>query len=254
LQRFNSKTQNRKLFERQDLPQIDLDSTTINGKRYYWTPDGALYPSVTTVLSSNEEKKAGLDRWRKKVGEAEANRISRRASDRGTQLHQICEDYLLNKENYLAKHMPLHIELFGHIRPVLDENVEVVYGNELALFSHTLKTAGRTDMFCRFQGMNTVVDFKTATKDKKDDWIEDYFLQSTCYAIMLEEVYRDIMPMHIPQIAIVIAVEDGENKQQLFVKRTSDYREKVLKVFSDYHDQNPLPKGVVTGNLFENTL
>ena len=242
------------MFERQDLPQIDLDSTTIKGKRYYWTPDGALYPSVTTVLSSNEEKKAGLDRWRKKVGEAEANRISRRASDRGTQLHQICEDYLLNKENYLAKHMPLHVELFGHIRPVLDENVEVVYGNELALFSHTLKTAGRTDMFCRFQGMNTVVDFKTATKDKKDDWIEDYFLQSTCYAIMLEEVYRDIMPMHIPQIAIVIAVEDGENKQQLFVKRTSDYREKVLKVFSDYHDQNPLPKGVVTGNLFENTL
>ena len=242
------------MFERQDLPQIDLDSTTIKGKRYYWTPDGALYPSVTTVLSSNEEKKAGLDRWRKKVGEAEANRISRRASDRGTQLHQICEDYLLNKENYLAKHMPLHVELFGHIRPVLDENVEVVYGNELALFSHTLRTAGRTDMFCRFQGMNTVVDFKTATKDKKDDWIEDYFLQSTCYAIMLEEVYRDIMPMHIPQIAIVIAVEDGENKQQLFVKRTSDYREKVLKVFSDYHDQNPLPKGVVTGNLFENTL
>ena len=254
MQRFNSKTQNRKLFERQDLPQIDLDSTTIKGKRYYWTPDGALYPSVTTVLSSNEEKKAGLDRWRKKVGEAEANRISRRASDRGTQLHQICEDYLLNKENYLAKHMPLHVELFGHIRPVLDENVEVVYGNELALFSHTLRTAGRTDMFCRFQGMNTIVDFKTATKDKKDGWIEDYFLQSTCYAIMLEEVYRDIMPLHIPQIAIVIAVEDGENKQQLFVKRTSDYREKVLKVFSDYHDQNPLPKGVVTGNLFENTL
>ena len=242
------------MFERQDLPQIDLDSTTINGKRYYWTPDGALYPSVTTVLSSNEEKKAGLDRWRKKVGEVEANRISRRASDRGTQLHQICEDYLLNKENYLAKHMPLHIELFGHIRPILDENVEVVYGNELALFSHTLRTAGRTDMFCRFQGMNTVVDFKTATKDKKDGWIEDYFLQSTCYAIMLEEVYKDIMPLHIPQIAIVIAVEDGENKQQLFVKRTSDYREKVLKVFTEYHGQNPLPKGVVTGNLFENTL
>ena len=232
MQRFNSKTQNRKLFERQDLPQIDLDSTTINGKRYYWTPDGALYPSVTTVLGSNQEKKAGLDRWRKKVGEAEANRISRRASDRGTQLHQICEDYLLNKENYLAKHMPLHIELFGHIRPILDENVEVVYGNELALFSHTLRTAGRTDMFCRFQGMNTVVDFKTATKDKKDGWIEDYFLQSTCYAIMLEEVYKDIMTLHIPQIAIIIAVEDGENKQQLFVKKTSDYREKILKVFS----------------------
>ena len=252
MQRFNSKTQNRKLFERQDLPQIDLDSTTINGKRYYWTPDGALYPSVTTVLGSNQEKKAGLDRWRKKVGEAEANRISRRASDRGTQLHQICEDYLLNKENYLGKHMPLHIELFSHIRPVLDENVEVVYGNELALFSHTLKTAGRSDMFCRFMGVNTIVDFKSATTNKREDWIEDYFLQSTAYAIMLEEVYKEVKPIAIPQIAIIIAVEEGENKYQLFTKQTSEYREKVKQTFGQYFENNPLPKGVVTGNLFEN--
>jgi genome maintenance exonuclease 1 len=107
-------------------------------------------------------------------------------------------------------------------------------------------------MFCRFQGLDTVVDFKTATKDKKDGWIEDYFLQSTCYAIMLEEVYGDIILHEIPQIAIVIAVEDGENKQQLFVKKTSDYREKVLNVFNNYHDQNPLPKAVYTPKLTEN--
>lgn len=253
MQRFNSKiTKSRKLFERKDLAQIDLDSTTIDGKRYYWTPDGALYPSVTSVLGSNQDKKAGLDKWRKQVGEAKANQISRRASDRGTALHSICEDYLLNKDNYLDKRMPLHIELFSHIRPVLDENVEVIYGNELALFSHRLKTAGRTDMFCRFQGINTIVDFKTATKDKKEGWIEDYFLQSTCYAIMLEEVYKDLEPIHIPQIAIVIAVEDGENKQQLFVKRTSDYRDKVFAFFDDYHSKNELPKGVRTPSLFEN--
>lgn len=254
MQRFSSKTtKSRKIFERKDLAQIDLDSTTIDGKRYYWTPDGALYPSVTSVLGSNQDKKAGLDRWRKQVGEQEANRISRRASDRGTALHSICEDYLLNKENFLAKRMPLHIELFNHIRPVLDENVEVIYGNELALFSHTLKTAGRTDMFCRFQGVNTIVDFKTATKDKKEGWIEDYFLQSTCYAIMLEEVYKDLGPIHIPQIAIVVAVEEGETKQQLFVKKTSDYRDKVFAFFNDYHSKNELPKGVQTLNLFENT-
>lgn len=254
MQRFNSKTnQNRKYFERKDLDQIDLDSTTIDGKRYYWTPDGALYPSVTSVLGSNQEKKDGLQRWKDKVGEQEANRISRRASSRGTQLHQICEDYLLNKENYLSKHMPPHIELFNSIRPILDESVEVIYGNELALFSHTLKTAGRTDMFCRFQGVNTIVDFKTATKDKKEQWIQDYFLQSTAYAIMLEEVYKDIQPIHIPQIAIVIAVEDGEQKQQLFVKRTSDYREKVLSFFTEYHSKNTLPStAVYTRSLFEN--
>ena len=253
MQKFNSKiNRNRKYFERKDLDQIDLDSTTIDGKRYYWTPDGALYPSVTSVLGSNQEKKEGLQRWKEKVGEQEANRISRRASSRGTQLHQICEDYLLNKDTYLDKHMPPHIELFNSIRPILDENVEVVYGNELALFSHTLKTAGRTDMFCKFQGIDTIVDFKTSTKDKKEHWIQDYFLQSTAYAIMLEEVYKDIQPFHIPQIAIVIAVEDGEQKQQLFVKKTSEYRDKVMEAFSGYHDKNELPQGVHTRSLFEN--
>lgn len=254
MQRFNSKTQNRKLFERQDLPQIDLESTTINGKRYYWTPDGALYPSVTTVLSSNEEKKAGLQRWRNKVGEAEADRISRRASGRGTELHNICEDYLLNKNNYLHKRMPLSVELFKNIQHVLDEHVEVIYGNELALFSHTLKTAGRSDMFCRFMGVNTIVDFKTATTNKREDWIEDYFLQSTAYAIMLEEVYKDLKPLAIPQIAILIAVEEGENKYQLFIKQTSEYREKVKQTFGQYFENNPPPKGVRTGDLFEKAL
>ena len=149
--------------------------------------------------------------------------------------------------------MPLHIELFNHIRTILDKSVEVIYGNEIALFSHTLKTAGRTDMFCRFQGIDTIVDFKTATKDKKEQWIEDYFLQSTCYAIMLEEVYKDVQKIHIPQIAIVVAVEDGEEKQQLFVKKTSEYREKVLSFFADYHFKNPLPNtAVYTRSLFEN--
>jgi len=241
------------LFERQDLPQIDLDSTTINGKRYYWTPDGVLYPSVTTVLSSNEEKKAGLQRWRKRVGEAEADRISRRASGRGTEMHNICEDYLLNKDDYIHGRMPISVELFKNIQPILDEHVEVIYGNELALFSHTLKTAGRSDMFCRFMGVNTIVDFKSATTNKREDWIEDYFLQSTAYAIMLEELYKDVKPIVIPQIAIIIAVEEGENKYQLFTKQTSEYREKVKQTFGQYFENNPLPKGVVTGNLFEDT-
>ena len=102
-------------------------------------------------------------------------------------------------------------------------------------------------------GVNTIVDFKTATKDKKEQWIQDYFLQSTAYAIMLEEVYKDIQTIHIPQIAIIIAVEDGEQKQQLFVKKTSDYREKVLSFFTQYFSKNPLPNtAVYTRSLFEN--
>ena len=231
----------RKTFEIQELPAIDLDSTYIEGKRYYRTPDGALYPSVTTILSAMKDQ-TFLVEWRKKVGLKEANRISKRATDRGTEMHQICEDYLRNKPNYIGRAMPIAVELFKNIQPVIDENIEVVYGNELALFSHTLKTAGRTDVFCRFQGVNTIADFKTANKDKREDWIQDYFIQSTCYAIMIEEMYSTKEnPIHIPQIAIIIAVEDGEKKSQLFVEKTSAWREKALSTFSRYHELYELP-------------
>lgn len=228
------------MFEIQELPVIDLDSTYIDGKRYYRTPDGALYPSVTTVLSAMKDQ-TFLIEWRKRVGLAEANRISKRATDRGTEMHQICEDYLRNKENYIGKSMPIAVELFKNIKPVIDENIEIVYGNEMALFSHELKTAGRTDVFCRFQGVNTIADFKTASKNKKEGWIEDYFIQSTVYAIMIEEMYKDIKPLHIPQLAIIVAVEGGESKHQLFVKKTADYRQKARDLFARYHELYALP-------------
>ena len=239
----------RKLFEHEELPMVELESKMVDGKRYYWTPDGALYPSVTTVLSAN--KGDSIQKWRDRVGEKEANRISRRASDRGTELHSICEDYINNKEGYLNKRMPLCVELFKGIKPILDDNIELVYGNEIALFSHELKTAGRTDLFCRFQGMHTILDYKTSTKLKKEEWIEDYFLQATTYAMMIEEIYKDVKPIYIPQLAIVIAVEEGDIKSQLFVKKTADYREKVKDMFAAYHAKNPLPKGVLTPSLFD---
>ena len=137
--------------------------------------------------------------------------------------------------------MPLARELFQNIKPVIDENLEVVYGNEMALYSDTLKTAGRTDLFCRFQGVYTIADYKTSNKEKRKDWIEDYFIQSTTYAIMVEEMYKDTMPIHISQVAIIIAVEEGEKKQQLFVERTSDWRDKARARFAQYHSQYNLP-------------
>lgn len=228
----------RKLFERDDFPLIDLDSKYANGGRYYKTPNGKWYPSVTTVLSS--QKDSSLDEWRTKVGEQEANRISRQATQRGTYLHSMCEDYLNNVDNYKRGRMPTTLSLFNSIKPVIDENVELVYGIEMALFSHRLKTAGRTDVFCRFQGLNTILDFKTATREKKQEWIENYFVQATTYAIMAEEMYKDYKTVTIPQIAIVIAVEDGEVPYQLFVKRTNDFRDQVYETFDLYHEQHNL--------------
>lgn len=226
------------MFERDDFPLIDLDSTYADGGRYYKTPNGMWYPSVTTVLSSTKDE--SIANWRAKVGEQEANKISRQATQRGTYLHSMCEDYLNNVDGYRRGRMPTTLSLFNSIRPIIDENVDVVYGIEMALFSHRLKTAGRTDVFCRFQGMNTILDFKTSTREKKEEWIQNYFIQTTTYAIMAEEMYKDYRVITIPQIAIVIAVEDGEVPYQLFVKKTNDFRDQVYETFDIYHEQHDL--------------
>jgi genome maintenance exonuclease 1 len=233
-------------FVREELNVIDLDSLSLDGKRYYRTPDGRVYPSVTTVTSST--KKEFIEQWRARVGEKEADKISRRASSRGTDLHTMCEQYTLNNPNYRKGLMPTTLELFGKIKPFLDQHVEVIYANEIALFSHELKTAGRTDMFCRFMGMNTIVDFKTSTKPKEEKWIEDYFIQATTYAMMIEEMYAGEKKIFIPQLAIVIAVEETGAPGQLFVKQTNPYRNKVRKLFKEYHENHYPP----VSYLFDN--
>lgn len=224
-----------KTFHREELPQIELDSIMTDGGRFYITPSGDQYPSITTVLSAMQsaEKKQVLENWRARVGEQEANKVSRQATSRGTGMHTICENYTSNFPNPMRGHMPTAVEMFKRIQHVLDDRVGTIYGNEIALFSNKLKAAGRTDMLAQFDGIRTVVDFKTSKREKKESWITDYFLQSTAYAIMIEEMYGDIK---VPQIAIVIAVEDGEtSSNQVFVKRTADYREQVYQIFSQYH-------------------
>jgi len=224
-----------KTFHREELPQIDLDSETTEAGRFYITPSGAKYPSITTVLSAmqSEEKKKVLANWKARVGEKEANKISRQATSRGTGMHTICENYTCNFPNPLRGHMPTAVEMFKKIKPVLDTRVGTIYGNEIALFSDRLKSAGRTDLIAQFDGIRSIVDFKTSKKEKKEEWITDYFLQSTAYAIMLEEMYPSIK---VPQIAIIIAVEESERiSHQVFVKRTADYREQVYQLFSQYH-------------------
>ena len=231
------KTQLANRFLREELDVIDLDSVSINGKRYYKTPDGSIYPSVTTVTSST--KKDYIEAWKARVGEEEAAKVSRRAAARGTDLHTICEQYTLNNPHHTRGMMPNIIELFTKIKPFIDENVGTIYANEIALFSHELKTAGRTDMFCQFQGINTIVDFKTSSKVKKETDIEDYFIQATTYAMMLEEMYQG--KLVIPQLAIIMTVAEHGAPGLLFVKPTYPYRAKVRKLFNEYHETHPLP-------------
>lgn len=202
----------------------NLESTTIDGKRFYKTPDGKVYPSVTTITSLHG--KEGILEWRKRVGEAEANKISTRASMRGTKVHQMCEDYLNNKLE-LTKHIPSSVALFKSIQPTIDKYIGKVYGIECPLYSHHLRVAGRTDCVAEFDGKIAIVDWKSASKPKQEHWIQNYFMQCAAYAVMFEE--RTGIP--VPRIAVIVAVEG--DAPQLFVKKRDTY----IDMFKTYRQQ-----------------
>lgn len=214
-----------KTFNRQEVEFSELQTVTEDGKRFYLTPDGSKYPSVTTVLGSLN--KQWIYEWRARVGEQEANKISTYASTRGTRLHNLCEKYMLNHEDFAEKQMPLTVDMFKSIQKYIDM-VDIVYGNEIPLYSHELKTAGRADLFCNIGGKNAILDFKTSSKHKTEEGIESYFLQATTYALMI----RELKGIDVPKLVILIAVEG--NTPQYFIKSTSSYEEKVRTIFKNY--------------------
>lgn len=204
-----------------DVPQLnfELDREEIDGKRFYKVPSGALYPSVTTILS--EMNKKAIVEWRNRVGAEEANRISGKASTRGTKIHKLCEDYLLG--NSIEKLNPLHNEMFNQLKIKLDQNVNNIYGLEKKLYSHRLKMAGTVDLIAEYNGNLSVIDFKTSGKLKKEENILNYFYQTTIYSLMFEE----LTSLKAKQIVIMIAVE-GEKTPQIFIKKRKDYINSLL--------------------------
>jgi genome maintenance exonuclease 1 len=207
-----------------------LERVTINGKRHYVTPEGNKYPSVTTVLSSLSAE--GIAEWRARVGNDEANRISTQASRRGTAVHTLAERYLRNEEDWDREAMPANLYTFKCIKEYLDKWCDVVYANEILLYSHDIKTAGQCDLIARIHGIRTIGDFKTSKKWKKEEWILNYFLQCTAYALMLYEREK----VWCPQICLMIATD--EDGLQPILKQTSQYVEQVRHIFDEYYAKN----------------
>ena len=192
----------------------ELESTTIEGKRQYVTPDGS-FPSITTVLGRKKAK--AIKQWRERVGAEEANKITTQASRRGTNMHKVVENYLDNYEDYFEKALPHVKELFSTIQPIIDDNISLIHGIEVPLWSKHLGVAGRCDCIGVWDNELAIIDWKTSNKLKKEEWVEDYFLQATAYSIMYEE--RTKQP--VGKAVIVIAVEGDQ--PQVFVKRTKNY-------------------------------
>ena len=222
------KIMKRKLFEHKeiDLGYEDLNAETGPTGRKYLGPNGVSYPSVTTVLSILSEEH--IQAWRARVGEEEANKISHRASTRGTAVHSIIEKYINNEEDFAEGFMPNILDNFMSVRPVLDDRIGSIYAQEVALYSDHLGLAGRVDCIGVFDGRLSVIDFKTSKKLKKKEWIEGYFIQETAYAIMWEE--RTGMP--ITQLVTIISVDDED--PQVFIEHRDNWAPKLLETINEY--------------------
>ena len=209
-----------------ELPEL-VAKTFPDGKRYYTTPNGIKLPSVTTVIGA--KGKEAIMKWRKRVGEEEANKISRKASSRGTNVHTLCEKYLNNDPKYLLGTMPDALEMFKPLKPILNR-INNIHYQECALWSESIGMAGRVDCIGEFDGVLSVIDFKTSKRPKKKEDIDNYFAQCVAYACM----YEELVGVGVEQIVIIMAVEGSE--PLLFIEKTADYLNTLLDFIKFYHE------------------
>lgn len=195
------------------LPDLYCETTPTG--RFYYPPTGEKYPSVTTVLSIIE--KDGLEKWKKSVGEEEAAKIVTQAGIRGTEFHLIAEEYIDNKPDYAADKMPVNMFTFNQIKPLLDKHLDNIWFQEAPLYSHFIRVAGRVDLVAEWNGKLSIIDFKTSRKPKKREWITNYFMQESFYAVAFEE--RIGKP--IKQLVTIVAV-DGDDPQ-VFIENRDDH-------------------------------
>ena len=224
-----------KQYDRKLLPELpELVRTNIGGKRHYQTPNGS-YPSITTVLSIRN--KEGIHEWRKRVGNEEANKITKRAVTRGTHFHSLLEQYFLGEiddlDTFCATALtknPAVWYLFLEAVQVLEKKINNIYCIEDYLYSDEYKVAGAVDMIAEYDGVVSVIDYKTSNSDKKEEWIENYFIQGTAYAKMFTE------RTGIPCSQLVIFIMPDSGVPQIFTKTVDDYTPLLKSAIQDFND------------------
>jgi hypothetical protein len=206
-----------------------LNRISVDGKRFYQSPNGTKLPSVTTFLS--HFKTDSIQKWRNRVGHDEANKISGRASRRGTKFHSLMESYVSNKNPneflYTDDVMPDMRQSFVDMVPVLDR-IDNIHYVEAYLYSELIGLAGQTDLIAEFDGVPSIIDFKTSLKLKREEWIQDYFLQTTSYSLL----YEDMTGIKAKQLVILIAVD--HEPPQVFIKKRGEYVDTLYNRIKEY--------------------
>jgi len=208
------------------LGDVELEKKEIEGTRFYHLPDGQWVPSITSVTSFYN-RQTFID-WRKRVGEEEANKITRKATARGTDFHQICQDYLENKKILTENYAPASPFMFSSVKGVLN-NINNIHAIERTLYSEYFGLAGRVDCIAEYEGELAVIDFKTSTKIKPESWLENYFVQEVAYACM----YYEMTGIPVEKLITIMVTPDGE--YHVFDKRNKgDYIKLLVRYIKEF--------------------
>ena len=208
------------------LGDLELEKKESNGMRLYNLPNGDWVPSITTVTSFYNREI--FVKWRKRIGLEEANRITKRATARGTDFHQVCQDYLENKELNWDDYQPLSKFMFFHTKPYLDK-INNIHAIERTLYSEYLGLAGRVDAIGEYEGELAVIDFKTSEKIKPEEWLENYFVQEMFYG----SAYYELTEIPIVKLITIMVTPGGDVK--IFDKRNKgDYIKLLIRYIKKF--------------------
>ena len=221
-------------FKHELVPLKELNTKSSDTGRFYETPEGQSYHSVTTITGLLS--KASILAWRQRVGDSKADAITKAATTRGNKVHKMAEMYLRNEMasqiNLFEDPMPNIEDMFLQLTELLDNSIGIINAIEAPLYSDQLKVGGRVDVIAEWDGELAVIDFKTSSKTKKESWIDGYFMQSSAYALMFEE----LTGIKVNKIVIAIAVEN--NRSQVFIKDSTEYLQQFIDLRKTYDIMN----------------
>ena len=211
-----------------------LERVTTAAGRKYVGDDGIPVPSVTTVLDKTSDKTA-LIAWRKRVGEQEANRVSKESAGLGTKVHNAIEKYILGEEVTFGNNM-VSVMAKDMSELMINEgftNIDEVWGTEVGLIAPGLY-AGTTDCVGMHNGEEAIIDFKTSKKIKKEEWIEDYYLQLGAYSLAHNVVYNSRITQGI---VLLCTVDNLFQDFRIQGTKLEEYQNKFLKKVEQFYYQ-----------------
>ena len=208
------------------LGDLELDKKEVDGIRLYNLPNGDWVPSITSVSSFYNREV--FRKWRQRVGEKEANRVTKESTTRGTDYHEAAQAYLENRELDWNNYLPLTEFMFKSSQPYLDK-IGKIHAIERTLYSEYLGLAGRVDCIAEYDGELAIIDFKTSKKIKPEKWIEQYFVQETAYACM----YYELTGIPVEKLITIMVTPEGD--VHVYDKRNkSDYIKLLVKYVKEF--------------------